>query len=149
MKVILLKDVAKVGHKGEIREVSEGYGNNFLIRQGLAQIATQQVQEEILRENKAAEAKAGREAAKMEQLRTDIEKRVFILKVKVGDKGQVFGGITEKDVAAAINAKLDTNFEKSQVEGAHHIKAIGEHRVGLKMGHGLSAQLTIKIEPLT
>ena len=148
MKVVLLKDVAKIGRRGELKEVSEGYANNFLLRQGLAAVATAAVQDQVAKEAKQSAEREEKELAKLEQLRGQLEKQNFTLKVKVGDKGQVFGGVHEKDIAAAIKGKLGADIDKSQVEAHHGIKTLGQHVITIKLGRGLNAKTTLTIESL-
>jgi len=66
----------------------------------------------------------------------------------VGAKGQIFGGVKDKDIVQAINAKLHSTLEKNQIEAAHGIKALGEHAITIKLGHGLVAKTKLNIEPL-
>jgi large subunit ribosomal protein L9 len=148
MKVVLLKDISKIGHKGEIKDVSEGYANNFLIRQGLAALASTEVQQKVDRETKDLAARKQKELAKLNQLKNDLGKQTFTLKVKVGDKGQVFGGIHEKDIAQVINANLKTNIVKSQIDAHHGIKALGEHEITIKLGNGIIAKTRLNIAAL-
>jgi len=148
MKVILLKDVAKIGRKGDIKEVSEGYANNFLVRQGLAKTATAEVQQKAAQELAQAAARQKKEAGRLAQLKTDLEKRIFAVKVKVGDKGQIFGGVHEKDIIQAINSKLGSALDKSQIGPVHGIKALGEHEITLKLGQGITAKTKLNIEAL-
>jgi large subunit ribosomal protein L9 len=148
MKVILLKDVAKIGKKGELKEVSEGYANNFLIRQGLAQIATKEIQAKVTKQNQEEALRREKELAQLSQLKSELEKRTFTVKVKVGDKGQVFGGVHEKDIIAAIRQKLKTELDKSQIDAHSGIKALGEHEITIKLGHGIIAKTKLNIESL-
>ncbi len=148
MKVVLLKDVAKIGRRGELKDVSEGYANNFLIRKGLAAVATAAVQEQITQEAKQSADRQEKESAKLQQLKSALEKRTFTLKVKVGDKGQVFGGVHEKDIAAVINGKLNSNLDKGQIDTHRGIKTLGEHEINIKLGHGLTAVTKLNIEAL-
>jgi large subunit ribosomal protein L9 len=148
MKVILLKDVPKLGRKGAVMEVSEGHANNFLVPRGFAKIATAEIQQKAAVEAQGEAARQEKQAAQLRQLKTYLEKHTFSLKVKVGDKGQVFGGIHGKDIAAAINSQAGGNIEKTQVEGLHGIKTLGEHEITVKLGHGIAAKTKLNIEAL-
>ena len=79
-----------------MKEVSSGYAQNFLIPKGLAQIATSQIIAKLVKEGKEAESKKLKEIEKLQAIKIDLEKREFIIKVKTGDKGQIFGGVHEK-----------------------------------------------------
>ncbi len=148
MKVILLRDIVKLGRKGEIKEVSDGYANNYLLQLGYAKLATPKLQEQVIRDNQMQTAKLAKEQEQLKSLQSELEKRTFTIKVKVGAKGQIFGGVKDKDIAQAINAKLKSTIEKNQIEAAHGIKALGEHTITIKLGHGLVAKTKLTIEPL-
>jgi large subunit ribosomal protein L9 len=146
MKIIFLKDVPGQGRRGEIKEVSEGYAANFLVPKKLAQLATANIQVKIAKESKEAEIKKLKEIEKLNHLKSELEKRTFTLKVKVGDKGQVFGGVHEKDIAEVINQKMNANIDRHQVEIGAPIKQIGIHDVKLKLTSGISANVKINVE---
>ncbi len=148
MKIILLKDVAKIGRKGEIKEVNDGYARNFLIAKKLGAVATAEIQAKIAKESKEANDRVARQASKIEEIKRELGKRTFTIHVKVGDKGQIFGGAHEKDIVTAINAKMNTTFDKHNVHIKQPLKTIGKHTVTIKLGQGLEAQTNISIEPL-
>ncbi len=146
MKIILLKDVAGQGRRGEIREVNDGYAKNFLIAKGFAQIATSQIQAKAAKESKEAEVKKLKEVEKLQNLKVDLEKRTFTVKVKVGDKGQIFSGVHEKDIISAMNNKMGLSLEKNQVSLEKPIKELGEHKVKLKLASGIIPIINIHVE---
>jgi len=148
MKVVFVKDAAKIGRKGEVKDVSDGYAHNFLIPKGFAVIATGQIQNKLQKEQREAEAKAMREMEKLQALKRELEKRTFTVHVKVGDKGQVFGGVREKDIAEAINSKMNLQIDKHAVELDLPIKTLGEYSVTAKLGQQIAARATIKVEGL-
>ncbi len=148
MKIIFTKDSPGNGKKGEIKEVSEGYAKNFLIAKGFAQIATPQIIAKVEKEKKEARAKTDRETERLNNLKKDLEKRLFVLKVKVGEQGQVFGGVHEKDVAKSISEKLNVAIEKNQVQITSAIKSLGEHKVIVNLGGSVKALVKIKVESL-
>jgi len=146
MKVIFIKELAGVAKKGEIKDVNDGYAQNFLIAKGFAQVATADIQNKIAKENREQETKKLKEIEKSQALKTEIEKRVFAVKVKVGDKGQVFGGVHEKDIAKVISDKTGHPVEKNQVEIPLAIKQLGEHPVKIKLSQGITAVAKVKAE---
>ncbi len=145
MKIILLHDVPKIGKRGEIKEVSDGYAHNFLLRKGLAEIATAQVQTQIAKSLKEKSAKKENLKSKYEKLKVDLEKRTFTIAVKVGEQGQIFAGVHEKDVIEAINQKLKVKLEKHQIGFHSVIKTLGTHQVKIKLGQGVYAITKINI----
>lgn len=148
MKIIFTKDCPGTAKKGEIKEVSSGFAANFLIPKRLAQVITPQMEAKIKKESKEAEEKKIRETRKMVGLKQDLEKRVFTLKVKVGEKGQIFGGIHEKDIAKVIGDKLNIVLDKNQIVISTAIKVLGEHQVKLKLAGNIVANVKINLEPL-
>jgi large subunit ribosomal protein L9 len=147
MRIILLKDVPGFGRKGELKDVSDGYGNNFLLKRGLAALATKEVQDKIARDAKDSAAKHERDLNKLTSLKADLEKRQFTVKVKTGPQGQIFGGVHEKEIASAIEQKLKLKLEKNQIDAHRGIKATGQHKVIIKLGQGINANITLNIEP--
>lgn len=147
MKIILLKDVPGHGRKGEIKEINDGFAKNFFIAKKLGAVATTEIQAKVLKEKKEAESKKNKEIERTQKLKQDLEKRTFKLKVKVGEKGQVFSGVHEKDILKAINEDLGLELEKNQIDLPAVIKQIGQHQVRVKLSQGLNASLKIEIEP--
>ncbi len=148
MKVILLKDVPKIGQRGEIKEVSTGYATNFLIKQGLAQPATKEAQAKLASEHRDKTAKQRKLTEQAQRNKTELEKRIFTVKVKTGDKGQLFGGVHEKDIAASIYQKTKIQLDKSQINAHHGIKQLGEHTISIKLAGGLTATTKINLESI-
>jgi len=147
MKVILLRDIVKLGRKGEIKEVSDGYANNYLLKLGYAKLATAKVQEQVAKQLQQAAAQQAKNLEKLKHLQSELEKRTFTVKIKVGSQGQVFGAVKDKDLITAINAKMKSDLDKDQIESTH-IKTLGEHTVTIKLGHGLVAKTKLNVEPL-
>lgn len=148
MKIIFLKDVGGQGRKGEVKEVSEGFAKNFLISKNLAQIATPQIIAKLEKEQREAKGKKNREAEKFKVLKNDLERRVISLLVKVGERGQVFGGVHEKEIAKAVSEKFSVSVDRHQIEIPSAIKSLGEHVVKVKLGQGIVANVKVKVEAL-
>ena len=146
MKVILLKDVPKIGRKGEIKDVADGFAKNMLIRKGLASLATGDAQAKLAKEKKDKSDAAAKTKSQAEKQRQDLEKRTFTIKVKTGEQGQIFGGIHEQDVAKAIFQKTKLKLEKSQIQVPHGIKSIGQHVATVKLAGGITANVKINLE---
>ena len=147
MKVVFIKDAPGNGRKGDLKEVSDGFAKNFLIAKGFAQAVTPQLMQKLDKERKEQDQKKQKEAARQQALKSEIEKRVFSVKVKIGDKGQVFGGVHEKEVAKVISDKLGEEIGKNQVEIKEALKTPGEHSVTVRLLGGVTARAKINIEP--
>ncbi|HMQ02206.1 MAG TPA: 50S ribosomal protein L9, partial [Candidatus Doudnabacteria bacterium] len=112
MKIILLTDVPKIGRRGEVKEVSAGYAQNFLIKQGLAQAATAAALHKQATEKRDKDSQKSRALEQAQRQKHELEKRIFTIKVKTGEQGQIFGGVHEKDIATAIYQKTKIRLEK-------------------------------------
>lgn len=146
MRVLFIKDLAGYAKKGEIKDAREGYATNYLIPKGFVEIATAEIVAKVDKELKVAQKRKEQQQAKFGVLKTDLEKQTFAVKVKVGDKGQVFGGVHEKDIIKIINGKMKTNLDKNQIDLDHPIKEIGIHTIKVKLGQGIDANVKIEVK---
>jgi large subunit ribosomal protein L9 len=144
MRVLLTQDVKSLGKAGEIKEVKDGYGQNFLIKKGLAKLATPDVVEawKAERERRAREeaetiARLEAEKATLESTTVRIEKPL----APVGIRGSVGNG----DIAEAIAEQLGITIDKKQIGLKKAIKSTGVHAVDIKLGHGIHASAKIDI----
>ena len=144
MKVIILKDVKNVGKAGEIKEVSDGYARNCLIKQGLAEEATA-VKINSLNIKKGAEDFHRQEEIKALKLQaSNLNGKSVTLSVKCGDNGKVFGAITSKEIADAVN-ELGFNVDKKIVLLKDSIKALGNYSVEIKFLPEVTAKITVVV----
>lgn len=144
MKVLLVKDVKALGQAGEIKEVKDGYGQNFLIGKGLAKLATP----EIVENWKAEQARMAQEL-KDELTRLEAEKitlesteiKIEKMKAPVGIKGSVGNA----DIATAITEQLNIEVDKKHINLKKALKSEGLHEVDTKLGHGIHATLKVNV----
>lgn len=146
MKVILLKDVKGIGKLGEIKEVSDGYARNFLIKNKLALEATQGNINFVKSQIKALEKKNERKFENAKDLKDSIEKVRIIIKAKAGESGKLFGSITSEDITLALKEQHGIEIDKKLVELEEPIKVIGDHIVNIKLGMNIVAKLRLTIE---
>ncbi len=144
MKVLLIKDVKGLGKVGEVKEVKDGYGKNFLIGKGHARHATP----DVMKQWEAGVALRAQNESKEIKIANDdkekIESAVFTIKHKVGANGHLIGTVTNKEVALELN-KFGIVIDKKQVHLADKIKTIGIYEVDCKMGHGIHATAKIDV----
>ncbi len=145
MKIILLKDVPDLGKKGDVKDVSDGYGRNFLIRNKSAEILTPQAAKRLEIERKKEEKIIVTIKNQALTLKEKIEKLKLVLKTKIGESGQVFGSITPTKILAELE-KNGIKLEKDQVL-SKPIKTLGENKIKIKLPQGIDAELQIIIEP--
>jgi large subunit ribosomal protein L9 len=146
MKVLLIQDVKSLGKAGEVKEVKDGYGKNFLIGKGFAKHATTEIlaQHKAEEEQKAIDLAA--EIASFKDIALKLEKAEVIISKKVGDNGHLFGAITKDEVATALKEQHDIEIDKKHITDKMSIKTIGEHQLDLKLGHGVHAKLFVDVQ---
>lgn len=144
MKVIFIKDVKGQGKINEIKEVKDGYGKNFLIKNGYAKPATQnninQLSKQI-NENRLEETLFIKE---MEDLKTKLEKEEFVFKASTGKQDMMFGKISTKQIKSAMNEK-GYNIEKTQIKLENPITSLGYHYVDIELHKKVVAKIKIKV----
>jgi len=146
MKVLLIKDVKSLGKAGEVKEVKDGYGKNFLIGKGFAKAATPEIlaQHKAEQERMAAELEA--EIKALKEMAEKLDKAEIIITKKVGDNGHLFGAITKDEVATALKEQHSIEIDKKHITDKTAIKTIGEHDLDLKLGHGIHATLHVDVQ---
>ncbi|MCM1565978.1 MAG: 50S ribosomal protein L9 [Dehalobacter sp. 4CP] len=146
MKVILKEDVKALGKKGKVCEVSDGYARNFLIPRGLAVEATQGNVQDLVHKQKQEELRKQKEKQAALELSQKIENMDIIVKVKVGEKGRLFGSVTNKEIAEVLEKEYQLKLDKRKIEVKEPIKGLGEYQVTVKLHFEVTANLKIKIE---
>lgn len=147
MKVILLQDVKGQGKKGEIKEVSSGYAQNFLLKKGLAKEANAAAMSELRGQQKAQAKQEAEELAEAKKLKATLEAEGFevVIRAKSGSDGRLFGSIPSKQVAEALNEQHHIKIDKRKMMMANPIKALGYTKVTVKLHHDVTATLNVHI----
>lgn len=142
MKVLLVKDVYKLGRAGDIKRVADGYGRNFLLPKGLAVLATAAALKKV--ESIKAEATVQRQALNNEMggVAELLAGKVFTFASKAGETGKLYGSITTQMVADAIKAKLGVEVDRHQIEVAP-IRTLGEHKAHIRLTVDLVPEVTV------
>ncbi len=146
MKVLLVKDVKSLGKAGEVKEVKDGYGKNFLIAKGFAKHATPEIIEEHKKMMAEKEAQEKAELERLKELAKKLDKLEIVVKKKVGENGHLFGAVTKEDIAEALKEEHGIEIDKKHITDKKTIKTVGEHEVDLKLGHGIHATLHVDVE---
>lgn len=133
MKVILTKDVKAQGKKGDLIDVSDGYANNFLLKKGLAILATKQAINELEGKKGAEEYKRNQEELKAINIAERLKEVKVSLKAKAGKEGKLFGSITSKDVADALKAQFNITVDKRKIDLPDGIKTCGIREVNVTL----------------
>jgi large subunit ribosomal protein L9 len=144
MKVLLIKDVKTLGKAGEIKEVKDGYGQNFLIGKGLAKLATPDVVENWKAEKERKEKEHKEEMARLEAEKIVLEQKTIKIEkpnAPVGIQGSVGNG----DISDAVMQQCDINIDKKQINLKKALKSTGVHEVDVKLGHAIHATLKVEV----
>jgi len=146
MKVLLIKDVKNLGKAGEIKEVKDGYGRNFLVAKGFAKVGTKEVIKEWEEEQKRIQEEQAAELKKLKDIEKNLKDKTVIVKRKLGANGSLFGSVTKEEIAKEILAQTGFDIDKKSVEIDKAIKATGNYEVSLKLGHGIHAKLNLAVD---
>jgi large subunit ribosomal protein L9 len=145
MKVILLSDVKTLGKKGDVVEVAEGYGRNFLLPRNLASEANKGALAAHADQKRAHEKRELQTLEDAKNLASQIEQSNLAVKAKAGGNGKLFGAVTNADVADAIHSALSVAVDKHKIEIKSQIKALGAYPVEIKLHKNVVAKATINV----
>jgi large subunit ribosomal protein L9 len=145
MKVLLIKDVKSLGKVGEVKEVKDGYGKNFLIGKGHAKHATPEVLEEWEAEQKKLKEILDAEIKEANDIKEKIDSFKFTVKHKVGANGHLIGSVTSKEIQLVMNEQASISIDKKQIALKSKIKSIGIFEADCKLGHGIHAIAKIDV----
>ena len=146
MKVILTKDVEKLGKSGEMRAVADGFATNYLIPNKLAVPAAGGAYRAWQHDIASREDKRIRERAEAEIAATRIASTTLTMGVKVGDGGKLYGSITAKEIAEAL-ARRGITVDRHKIELPDPLKTLGTYKVAIKVFTGMTAEVTVVVEP--
>lgn len=145
MKVLLIKDIKTLGKAGEIKEVADGYGKNFLIGKGLALQATNEVIAKHNAEQKKLALKEEEEIKAAKELAEKINATKLTIRHKVGANGQLIGSVTNKEISEELEKQFSIMVDKKSIVVDNKLKTIGIYEVSCKLGHSVNATLKIDI----
>lgn len=145
MKVILLKDVAKVGKKYDIKNVSDGYAINMLIPQGMAIIATADAQKRLETDKKKIDAERKVQEELLHANLKSLDGITLEIVGKANEKGHLFAGLHQTEIAAALAKQAHVNIDPSSIDLKQAIKTVGEHMVSVTVeGKSVKFKLVVK-----
>jgi large subunit ribosomal protein L9 len=145
MKVLLLRDVEHLGKAGEIKDVSGGFGRNYLLPKGFAVLATKshikQAEERLAAQRRRAEA-ARREA---EALAAKLSALTLTFTAKVGEQDRLYGSVTNADIAAKLREEVGIEIDRRKIMLEDPIKRTGEYEVPVELASGITATLKVVV----
>jgi large subunit ribosomal protein L9 len=145
MKVILSKDISKVGIEGEIVTVADGFARNYLLPRGLAVEAVGGVLKEYEQHQAAQERKAGKLLAQAQTAQAALDGRAVTIAAKSGVGERLYGSITAADIAGAIQSELGVAVDKRKIGLLDPIKAVGTYSVPVKLHRDIAVTVTINV----
>ena len=145
MKVILQQDVKGQGKKGEMIEVSEGYGRNFLLPRKLAVPATADAINTMNLKEKARKAEEARQKAEAEATAEKLKECMVKLSAKAGNGGKLFGAVTNKEISEGLKAQYGVDIPKQKIVLDEPIKAYGSYQVKAKLGFEVSGTVYVTV----
>lgn len=146
MKVILLKDVSGLGQTGDVKEVSEGYARNYLLRQGLVTAATPAALGNLKQHIAAERRKQEKLEAEQQALAAQLGEITITFRARAGKGGRLYGSITNQDIAEAIRAQNGLSIDRRSIELAEPLRAVGTYRVPVHVARGKEPNLTVIVE---
>ncbi len=146
MKVLLIKDVKSLGKSGEVKEVKDGYGKNFLIGKGFARAATAEILAQHAQNEVIVAQNLEKEVNLLKEIAKQLDKCEIIITKKIGQNGHLFGSVTKDEIAAALKEQHNIEIDKKHINEKSAIKTIGEHDLDFKLGHGLHAKLHVDVQ---
>jgi large subunit ribosomal protein L9 len=145
MKLILTQQVSGLGAPGEVVEVKDGYGRNYLIPRGFAMLWSRGAEKQI---DSIRKARSAREIASIEQaesIRGEIERLKVRLPSRAGESGRLFGAVTPADIAGAVKAAGGPQLDKRRIEVRNPIKTVGAHSVAVRLHPEVSAKIDLEV----
>ena len=147
MKLILTHEVDGLGAPGDVVEVKDGYGRNYLMPRGLATRWTRGGQKTVDQIVAARTARAVRDSDHADQLKSKLEGGPVDVKVRAGSGGRLFGAVTTTEIASALADVAGEGIDKRTIVVAQPIKSLGAHQVSIKLTDGVSAKVSLNVIP--
>lgn len=145
MKVILLEDVKKLGKKGELVNVSDGYARNYLFVKNLASEATNSVINEMNLQKEAEKRRKEEELKEAKALGEKIKNQSITIEIKTGEGGKIFGSVSSKEISKAAKEQLDLDIDKKKMQLPEPIKSLGTHIIPIKIHPKVTTELKVKV----
>lgn len=145
MKVILLQDIKGTGKKGEVKEVSDGYARNCLIKKGLVVEATNENLNKLKGQQSSAQHKMDLEIQNAKNTAKIIDGKRVSIKAKAGKNGKLFGSVTSGHIADALEQQFNVKVDKKKISLKLEIKAFGSYEADIKLYKGISAKIIAEV----
>ncbi|HEX6348938.1 MAG TPA: 50S ribosomal protein L9 [Candidatus Dormibacteraeota bacterium] len=140
---MLTKDVANVGRAGDVKEVADGYGRNFLLPRKLAVPARAGVEAEAKKIRDASARREAKDRDEAQALAAEIGNKTVVVRLRTGAEDKAFGAVTNADIASALKAQHQVEVDRHKIDLKEPIKQLGEHQVALRLHRDVEAQINL------
>jgi len=145
MKLILTQEVGGLGAPGDVVEVKDGYGRNFLVPRGFAMPWSRGGEKQIAQIKRARDSRSVRDLGHAQEIKGQLEKLSVKLATRAGESGRLFGSVTVADIAEAVTTAGGPSLDKRTITVTNPIKTVGTHRVTVKLHPEVSANLDVDV----
>jgi large subunit ribosomal protein L9 len=146
MKVILLQNVEHLGEEGEIHEVADGYGRNYLIPQGMARMATPGAIKQVQEEDRQAARKRAAAADEAREVKDELENMQVVFTAKVGEDNRIFGTVTTQQIAVEL-ANRGFDVDRRSISLDEDIREVGTYTAEIELHPQVTARLDVQVIP--
>ena len=147
MKLILTQEVAGLGAPGDVVEVKDGYGHNFLVPRGVAMRWTRGGEKQISSIKRGREVREVRDLGHAKEIKGQLEALQVTLPVRAGSGGRLFGAVTVADIVAAVSKAGGPQVDKRRLEMGQPIKSVGAHQVSVRLHPEVAATVSVEVVP--
>ena len=145
MKLVLRSDVAQVGKKGDIVDVSDGYGRNFLLPKGLAFVASDGVEAQAAKMRQSRDLRDASDRAAAQEVATSLVPKVVTIAARAGAEGKLFGSVSTAEIADAVAAQTGVTIDRRALHLDEPIKTVGTHLVPAKLHAEVEFPITVEV----
>jgi large subunit ribosomal protein L9 len=145
MRLVLRTDVDQVGKKGDIVEVADGYGRNYLVPKGLAFLASEGVVDQAARMRKSRDLRDAQDRSAAEEIARTLVPQVVTIAHRAGGEGKLFGSVTAAEVAEAVAAQTGVEIDRRKLHLDEPIKTVGTHLVPAKLHADVEFPITVEV----
>jgi large subunit ribosomal protein L9 len=146
VKVILVEDVPNVGRMGDVKEVADGYGRNYLIPRGLAKLATEGEVQQAKQLRRTAQKRRQRETADAQAMAERLAGVTLTFHARAGEGTKLYGSITSADIAEKLSQELGRDFDRRKIQLDESLRQLGTHQVSIHLAPQLEPEITVVIE---
>lgn len=145
MKVILLDNIKGVGKKDEVINASDGYARNFLFPKKLAVEANNENMNKLKAKKQSEQYKKDVDKENARNIAKKLDDIILMIKVKAGENGKIFGGVTSKEISEELNKQYKINIDKKKIVLSENIKNLGSFDINIKLYEGITGKLKVKV----